>query len=190
MKSLSILASVLPALALAGPNSLRYATRQTTGACPGEPSADQVKQAIFNWRSDVVTVNAFLDNPPAAGSADIVSMTQATLTKASDEPVELGIFAAICELNQPGQAAYFQAVQTLMTQFGTVLTALMAIINNPNDQAFVTSQINVINQVRCLAVLPLLDNIWATAAAQFGITGQVATDVPREAACAAITGSG
>lgn len=192
MKFLAASAALLATTALAAPSSLktksalRFATRQT---CDGstDPSTGAVQNAINSWFNDVVAVNAFLNNPPAPGSAGLAPAAQQTLASANDEPVELGILASICELNSPGVPDYQGAVNTLMSVFPDVPARLQDIVNNAGDAATVHADIDGINHDRCCFVLPSVDTLFVNAASDYGLVGTVPISVPRPNACASIS---
>lgn len=154
-----------------------------------DPSISAVESAITSWLTDVEAVNAFLNTAPAPGTESYVQLASTTLTRASNEPTQLGVLASICELNSPGVPDYSGAVQTLQDVFSQVPQALQNIVNEASsagNHATIESNVATINGIRCCQVLPALDVLWLTAAEDYGLVGTVDTTVPRPNACALI----
>ncbi len=60
----------------------------------------------------------------------------------------------------------------------------MIIAANPNDDSIINNAVATINLVRCCIVLPGIDVIFVTTAANEGVVGSININVPRPAACA------
>ncbi|OCK75038.1 hypothetical protein K432DRAFT_386446 [Lepidopterella palustris CBS 459.81] len=167
-------ATLLTLLSTSTAIPLKHTIRQTT-----QPSQDQVLASIESWRTDVITVNSFLNIATTLDAGDLQSHAMMTLAFAKDEPVQLGILSSISGLADDALGA----INNLQEVFGNVLTSLQNIIDNPTDASAVSTQLEQINNVRCCNVLPDLDILWQSAADDEGIANMVDTSVPREDAC-------
>jgi hypothetical protein len=159
-----------------------FALIGTSLAAPSSQLTKRVDQqdvinSIIAWINDVNNVNSFLNSAGGLSGDDLGSAAQTALGFAQDEPVQLGILGSVVDPSNPD-------VQTLQTVFGQVLTGLQNIINDPNDSDQVNSNVNLINQVRCINVLPSASGLWTAAAAAVGAPPP--PDANREDACANI----
>ncbi|CAM6102176.1 unnamed protein product [Calypogeia fissa] len=163
-------------LVLAVPTSA--SRRLLQGDCP--PTQAQVSASIDQWNQDVLEVNNFLN--VAATLADPTGAAANTEQVALNEPVQLGILGNVVGLSTDAQ----NAVTLLMEVFGNVPTDLQSIVTNPSASN-VQTQLNSINNVRCLNVLPALDILWPAAAVAVGLDVANVPAVARPNACATIS---
>lgn len=143
-----------------------------------QPSEGDVFNSINQWIQDVDSVNNFLNT--AASLPDPTAFAAATKQIALNEPVQLGILSSVPGLSNQAN----QAVLLLEEVFGNVPTDLQNIVDDPAPSN-VQEQILLINNARCLNVLPALDILWPAAAAAVG--APVPPPVNRPAACATIS---
>lgn len=155
------------------------------GASVAAPSSQLTKrvdkQDVFNsvvaWTNDVNKVNSFLNSAGSLSGDDLVNAAETALSFAQDEPVQLGILSSVAGLNNPD-------VRTLQAVFGQVITGLQNIIANPDDAGLVSSNVNLINHVRCINVLQSAEGLWAAALAAVGAPASPRAN--REDACGGI----
>jgi hypothetical protein len=126
------------------------------------------EQIIFNsintWIGDVNTVNKFVDNP----SLD----PNVALASAQNEPNQLQILSSFnLDANRQNAATLLSEV------FGNVVTALQDIVNDPNGPG-VQVNLQEINNIRCLDVLPAVTTLWASAASAVGTPPPPAANIP------------
>ncbi|CAM6120584.1 unnamed protein product [Calypogeia fissa] len=162
-------------LVLAVPTS---ASRRLLQGSP--PTQAQVQASIDQWNQDVLEVNNFLN--VAATLADPTGAAANTEQTSLNEPVQLGILGSVVGLSTDAQ----NAVMLLMEVFGNVPTDLQSIVTDPSASN-VQTQLNSINNVRCLNVLPALDILWPAAAVAVGIDVANVPAVARPNACANIS---
>ncbi|ETI27373.1 hypothetical protein G647_09563 [Cladophialophora carrionii CBS 160.54] len=188
MKS-SVAATTLFALisgSVAAPSNLRFAKRDLPSGDCVAPGPDATANAINAWDSDVRTVNAFLEAAPTLGSVDILLSIQTPLTAAEDEPNQLQVLACEPAVFEGTQAQ--AAADALFDGFDdNVIVPLGNIVASPADATNVAHQLATINQFRCCTVLPSLDILWQTTAANEGLVGSGPIVAPRPSTCAAIT---
>jgi hypothetical protein len=134
------------------------------------------EQIVFNsintWIGDVNTVNEFVDNPSLDPSVALAS--------AQNEPNQLQILSSF-SLDANGQ----NAATLLREVFGNVVTALEDIVNNPGGPG-VQVDLQEINNVRCLDVLPAVTTLWASAASAVGAPPPPAANIP--SVCSTVSG--
>jgi len=159
-----------------------FALIGTSLAAPSPQLTKRVNQqdvinSIVAWINDVDNVNSFLNKAAGLSSGDLQSAAQTTLGFAQDEPTQLSILGSVVDPSNLD-------VQTLQTVFGQVLTGLQNIIDNPDDVGQVHSNVDLINHVRCINVLPSASGLWTAAAAAVGAPPPPPAN--REDACANI----
>jgi hypothetical protein len=110
------------------------------------------------------------------------SGAQTALDNANDEPIQLSILSNVSNLDSSGTAA----AQLLAEVFGNVITQLQNIINNPSDSQTISTALHIINNTRCLNVLPAATNLWAAAASAVGAPPPPPAGVPQ--ACSNLNG--
>lgn len=142
-----------------------------------QPSEADVFDSINRWIQDVDQVNNFLNL--AATLADPSGAAADTKQTSLDEPVELGTLSSVPGLSDEAN----NAVLLLQESFGNVPTDLQSIVDDPSPDN-VQVQLNSINNVRCLNVLPSLHILWPAAAAAVG--APVPPPANRPDACANI----
>jgi len=137
-------------------------------------SSSQVIASINAWINNVDNVNSFLDTAANDTPPDLLSAAETALNNAQDEPIQLSILENVGGLSSDGQNA-----ATLLNEvFGNVITQLNNIINDPSDPDVVNTALEVINNTRCLDVLPAVTTLWAAAAAAAGAPPPPAAQIP------------
>ncbi|RFU30444.1 hypothetical protein B7463_g5910, partial [Scytalidium lignicola] len=134
-----------------------------------------VINSINAWINNVDNVNNFLDAAPGLDPQDLQSQAETALDNANDEPIQLQILSDVSGLDESGQ----QAANLLAEVFGNVPTQLQNIINDPGDSGVVQTALQVINNVRCLNVLPAVTALWAAAASASGAPPPPAAEIPQ-----------
>ncbi|KAM0722368.1 hypothetical protein Q7P37_001809 [Cladosporium fusiforme] len=168
-------------LAHSGPN--RVSKRNDVAAVQTPTSAD-VQTAILEWNTDVVNVNAFLDNAPndLDDLATLGANAHAVASNfAAEEPNQLMTLANWFSGNDPNNnkeatAAFNCAVNDLAvgTTIGSTTFSFQALVldvfsdivedANAGNRDAVENLLNVVNSYRCCNVLPDLDILWKDSA--------------------------
>lgn len=159
-----------------------FALVGTSLAAPSSHLTKRIDQqdvinSISAWINDVNNVNSFLNSAHGLSGDDLKTAAETTLGFAQDEPTQLEILGSVVD---PGNLD----VQTLQIVFGQVLTGLQNIIDNSGDAGIVSSNVQFINEVRCINVLHSAEGLWAAAAAAVGAPPPPQAN--REDACANI----
>lgn len=173
----STLALAATTIAHSGPNRLRKRNDVPT---VDDPTAQDVQTAINEWNTDVVNVNAFLENAPndlddlptLGANAHAVASNFA-----AEEPNQLGTLTnwfSGNDANNPDTApdafncatndlAVGQTIGSTTFNFKSLVLDLFADIVEDaaaGNRDAVENLLNVVNSYRCCNVLPDLDIIW------------------------------